>query len=111
MLYFTTNKNGIIIEIGTHNGNSDISLGYSLFQSNNNNNTIFSFDIKNLLQPSCKKYFEEYSINYCLENIYDEDIRNKYKQILLSTSLIMIDIDPHNDILEYEMYEWLKNNN
>ena len=102
-------KNGIIIDIGTHHGNSAISLGYSLI--NKSNNLLYSFDIKELIQNSCRNYFENYSINYCLENIFDENIKNKYKQLLLSSSMILIDIDPHNGILEYEMYLWLKNNN
>jgi len=102
-------NNGIIIDIGTHHGNSTISLAYSLTHSSNN--LIYSFDIKNLLQDSCGRFFNDYNVNYLLENIFDENIRNNYKNILLSSSLIMIDIDPHNGILEYEMYLWLKDNN
>jgi len=102
-------KNGIIIDIGTHHGNSAISLGYSL--TNKNNNLLYSFDIKELIQYSCKNYFEKYKLNYRLENIFDENIKNKYKQLLLSSTMIFIDIDPHNGLLEYEMYLWLKNNN
>jgi FkbM family methyltransferase len=102
-------NNGIIIDIGTHIGNSAVSFGYSLFK--NMNNTIYSFDIMKLAQPSCQNFFEKYSIKYNLENIFDKNIRNKYKTILLSSKLIMIDIDPHDGVLEYEMLEWLKENN
>lgn len=64
-----------------------------------------------MIQDSCIDFFNKYSVKYCLENIFDENIKNKYKHLLLSSSLIMIDIDPHDGILEYEMYLWLKNNN
>lgn len=102
-------KNGTIVDIGTHHGNSTVSLGYSLFL--NNNVDIYTFDIKEMAQPSCKDFFSRYSVKYCLENIFDVEIRNKYKDVLLSSKLIMIDIDPHNGILEYEMYKWLEENN
>lgn len=102
-------QNGIIIDIGTHHGNSAVSLAYSL--TNKSNNLVYSFDIKKMIQDSCIDFFNKYSVKYCLENIFDENIKNKYKHLLLSSSLIMIDIDPHDGILEYEMYLWLKNNN
>jgi FkbM family methyltransferase len=102
-------KNGIIIDIGSHNGNSAVALGYSLFL--NNENDIYSFDIKNMLEPECEKFFDKYAIQYRLENIFDRNIREKYKFLLLSSSVILIDIDPHNGILEYEMYNWLNVNN
>ena len=77
----------------------------------NNNNSIFTFDIQNFLQPECNSFFKKYNINYRLENIFDINVREKYKETLLSSSLIMIDIDPHNGILEYDMYNWLFTNN
>ena len=102
-------KNGIIIDIGAHHGNSTVALAYSLI--NKHNNIVYSFDIKEMIEYQCRKYFDDYSVNYCLENVFDENIKNNYKQYLLSSRLIMIDIDPHNGILEYEMYLWLKKNN
>jgi len=102
-------KSGIIVDIGTHNGNSAVSLGYSMF--NNNDVKIYSFDIKNLLMPSCKEFFDTYSVNYSLENIFEEHVREKYKDVLLSSKLIMVDIDPHDGILEYEIYKWLEEHN
>ena len=102
-------KNGIIIDIGAHQGNSTVALAYSLI--NKHNNIVYSFDIKEMIEYPCRKYFDDYSINYCLENVFEKNIKNNYKQYLLSSRLIMIDIDPHNGILEYEMYLWLKENN
>ena len=102
-------KNSKILEIGTHNGNSSVALSYgNLF---NNNIQIDTFDIMNLLQENPKKYFEKYNVNYYLENLFNEDIREKYKTKILSYDIIFIDIDPHEGILEYDFLIWLKNNN
>jgi mannosyltransferase OCH1-like enzyme len=101
-----TNSN--IFDIGAHNGNSAVSIGYSSIY---NNNKIYSFDIKNLIDPACKQFFTDHSVYYYLEDIFDVNIREKYSKLLLESSFIMIDIDPHNGILEYQMYEWLKDNN
>jgi len=102
-------KNSKILEIGTHNGNSAVSLSYgNLF---NNNIEIDTFDIINLLQDNPKKYFDKYNVNYYLENLFDEKIREKYKTKILLYDIIFIDIDPHEGILEYDFLIWLKNNN
>ena len=50
---------------------------------------------------------------HCYYSLYSQEtridtIRQKYKDILLSSLLIIIDIDPHNGILEYEMYAGTK---
>jgi len=102
-------KNSKILEIGTHNGNSAVSLSYgNLF---NNNIEIDTFDIINLLQDNPKKYFDKYNVNYYLENLFNEEIREKYKTKILLYDIIFIDIDPHEGILEYDFLIWLKNNN
>ena len=106
--------NGIIIDIGTHHGNSATALGYNLYKNINNScskNILYTFDIKDFRADSCKKFMHDYSVNYSLENVFDYNIRDKYKKILLESKLIMIDIDPHNGILEYELYNWLFENN
>ena len=97
-----------ILELGTHNGKSAISLSYGKIIGKNI--TINTFDIINLLTDKCKLFFNNYSINYKLENLFDNDNREKNKNFILSHDIIFIDIDPHNGILEYEMYLWLKNN-
>lgn len=102
-------KNSKILEIGTHNGNSAVALSYGNFF--NNNIEIDTYDIINLLQENPKKYFEKYNVNYNLENLFNEDIREKYKSKILSYDIIFIDIDPHEGILEYDFLIWLKNNN
>jgi hypothetical protein len=102
-------SNGIIIDIGTHHGNSAVAMGYSKYVGNDVE--IYSFDIKNMLNENCAKYFIKSGIKYCVDNVFDVSVREHYKNIILSSKLLMIDIDPHNGILEYQMYEWLRDNN
>jgi predicted O-methyltransferase YrrM len=102
-------KNNNILEIGTHNGNSAVALGYGNLFGNNIN--IDTFDIINLLQKNPNDFFKKYNVNYKLENLFEKDIRDKNKNKLLSYDIIFIDIDPHEGILEYDMLMWLKENN
>ena len=106
--------NGIIIDIGTHHGNSAIALGYNLYKNINNicnRPLLYTFDIKDFRANSCKKFMNNYSVHYSLENVFNCNIRDKYKNALLESKLIIIDIDPHNGVLEYELYNWLFENN
>jgi predicted O-methyltransferase YrrM len=98
-----------ILEIGTHNGNSAVALSYGKLY--NNNITIDTYDIINLLQKNPKIFFDKYNVNYHLENLFDNNLRELYKNNILSYDIIFIDIDPHEGILEYEMLLWLKDNN
>jgi len=99
-------EEGIIIDIGTHNGNSCVCLGYNVYKGNNNTK-IYTFDIKNLLDNSCKSFFDKYDIEYLYDNIFETHLLQKYSSILLNSRLILVDIDPHNGILEYEFLYWL----
>jgi predicted O-methyltransferase YrrM len=106
--------NGTIIDIGTHNGNSAIALGYNLYKNKNNildRSMLYTFDITDLKSESFRKFMNNNCIHSSLENIFDYTIRDKYKNVLLESELIMIDIDPHNGLLEYELYSWLFENN
>ena len=106
--------NGIIVDIGTHNGNSAVALGYNLYKNKNNildRSMLYTFDIKDLKSESFKKFVNNYCIHSSLEDIFDYTIRDKYKNVLLESEIIMIDIDPHNGVLEYELYSWLFENN
>ena len=107
-------NNGIIIDIGTHNGNSAVALGYNLYKNKNNildRSILYTFDITDLKSEPCKKFMNNYCIHSSLENIFEHTIKDKYKNALLESKLIMIDIDPHNGVLEYELYSWLFENN
>ena len=101
-------KNAKILEIGTHNGNSAVALGYG--NISNNNIIIDTYDIKNLLQPNPTIFFNEYNVNYNIKNILTEDYLIDNKDEIISYHIIFMDIDPHEGILEYELYLWLKKN-
>jgi predicted O-methyltransferase YrrM len=98
-----------ILEIGTHEGNSAVILSYGkLF---GNNIYIKTYDINNLVGKNCKTFFDKYKIDYVLDNIFNHEYRELHKAEILAYDIIFIDIDPHNGILEYDMYCWLQTNN
>jgi len=93
-------KNSIIVDIGTHLGASAYSL------SREPSNRIYSFDILH------KRPLPRIpNVSYHLDNLMSPEGREKWRDILLQSSLILLDIDPHNGVLEYEFYEWLRDNN
>lgn len=98
-----------ILEFGTHKGNSTIALNYGN-QSLNNNNTITTYDIMDLLPSSLNSFKDCPNIHFRLEDLFNNTNREEQKEHILSSDFIMIDIDPHEGIMEYEMYEWLRTN-
>lgn len=100
-------QNKKIIELGTHKGVSAVVLNYGN-KKHNNNNTIITYDINDVLLP---QIFENTNIQYKIENLFDINIREHNKEHILSSDIIFIDIDPHEGVLELEMYHWLKENN
>lgn len=96
-------NNVVIIEIGTHFGESAIALSY------NENNTVYTFDI--IDKTSQDKKLRN-NINYIIDDVMTNvDTRNKWKETILSSAFIFLDVDPHNGIMEYDFYLFLKNNN
>jgi hypothetical protein len=100
-------KNGKIIELGTHQGIASIAFNYGNIKYGSNNN-IYTYDIQYHLKP---KIFDNTKISFRMENLFDSEIREVNKDHILSSDLIFIDIDPHEGIMEYDMYLWLKKNN
>jgi len=100
-------KNKKIIELGTHNGRSAVSLNYGNLKLNNNN-TIYTYDIVNYLAPNI---FYNTNIIYKIENLFEPNNLEINKEHILSSDLIFIDVDPHEGVIEYEMYLWLEKNN
>jgi len=104
LAYFSTLFNNVnIIEIGTHVGESAIALSY------NQNNTIYTFDIIDKISPEKKQVKNiKYVIDDVMTNI---DSREKWKETILSSAFIFLDVDPHNGVMEYDFYLFLKENN
>ncbi len=97
--------NKIIIDIGTHYGTSALAL------SNNPNNTVYTFDICDKLSPKEKELlWYNNNVKFSSDNLWNDSKREQYKDIILQSSLIFLDIDPHGGKDEYEFYTWLKSN-
>ena len=102
-------KNIKILELGTHKGQSAVCLTYG--NKFDNNITLNTFDICDLVFKECREWFKKNNINFYIKNLFDNNIRETEKDFILSHDIIFIDIDPHEGILELDMYNWLKNNN
>lgn len=104
LAFFSTLFNNThIIEIGTHVGESAIALSY------NENNTIYTFDIidKVPLGNKCRE-----NVKYIIDDIMtNNDCRSKWSATILSSAFIFLDVDPHNGVMEHDLYLFLKENN
>jgi predicted O-methyltransferase YrrM len=98
-------SNKSIIELGTHTGNSAYMLSYGN-RKLKNNNKIITFDITD----KSKVLKDTVNVDYRIEDMFDPVIREKNRELLLTSDMIFIDIDPHEGIMEYDMYVWLKDN-
>jgi predicted O-methyltransferase YrrM len=99
-------KNKTIIELGTHIGNSAYVLAYGN-RVNNSNNRIITYDIVD--KP--KQLTDRANVDYRIADLFDPNTREQNKDVLLSSDVLFIDIDPHEGIMEYDMYCWLQANN
>lgn len=102
--YFSTLYNNVnIIDIGTHLGESALALSY------NETNQIHSFDI---LDKVSKDKKEKTNITFHIQDILTNVlIRDQYKELILNSTFIFLDVDPHNGTMEYDFYLFLKENN
>ena len=96
--YFSTLYSNVnIVDIGTHMGNSSLALSF------NPSNTIHTFDIINKnIDPLIRN---RKNIVFHIDNILQNP---EYNELLLSCPFIFLDIDPHNGVMEYEFYLYLK---
>ena len=86
-----------IIDIGTHKGASALAL------STCPNTTIYSFDIQR------KVFLRDLpNVNYELADLWDETVFEYWKPTIMSSSMIILDVDPHNGTMEYDFYLKLK---
>jgi hypothetical protein len=92
-------NNSNIIDIGSHRGYSALALSY------NKTNTIYSFDIVDNVRNNIKCVN---NIQFVYDNLFDNEGRDKWKDIILSSPFIFMDVDPHNGTMELDMYNYLK---
>lgn len=97
----TLYQDEMIIDIGTHRGSSALALSYNL------SNKIASFDIvDNVTNPLIRN---KSNILFRFQNLFTNF--DLYKDLLLSAPIILLDIDPHDGNMEYDLYCYLKQNN
>src|SRR5205085_1807573 len=77
-----------IVDIGTKHGSSALALSYNI------KNKIISFDICDAVTNV--KIKTRSNITFQIDNIFES--LDKYKDLLLSSSIIFIDTDPHQGI-------------
>lgn len=96
-------NNKHIIDIGTGTGNSALALSY------NDNNKVYTFDIVDRIHFSINN---KSNIEFVLADIVtNKETRENYKNLILSSAFIFLDLDSHNGAHEYEFYTFLKENN
>lgn len=90
-----------IFDIGTHLGDSAHALSY------NETNRVLSFDVEDRVPAHRRK---RQSIGYYQFDLLDLPTRMTWKQALLDSALIFLDIDPHEGSREHELVSWLRHN-
>ena len=88
----------IIIDIGTHMGASALSL------ATNKNNHVYSFDIGNFRKVN---FSDISNITFCEDNVEECP---KYNPLILTSSLIFLDVSPHDGVFETKFYNFLSEN-
>ena len=111
-------NDSIIVDMGTHTGNSAVALSY------NKSNKVYTFDITP--QEEAVELFKEdeykniiYIIGNCIEDNWsgmamlwkNRMVESKSdKEIFLSSELIFLDIDPHDGVQEPQVLDFLITN-
>lgn len=102
LAYLSTLFSGkTIFDIGTHLGDSALALSY------NETNHVQSFDVLGKVSPTRRA---RKNVTWNLGDLFDPDHRARWAPQLLASPLIYIDIDPHHGVQEYELVQWLRDN-
>lgn len=104
LLSFLSTKvnDSIILDIGSNHGFSALAL------SKNRSNKVYSFDIEDKVNQDIKS-LPDSNIEFVIDNLCDTVSREKWHDIIMRSSIIFLDIDPHEGNLEYSFYKYLKN--
>jgi hypothetical protein len=93
-------RNVDIFDIGTHRGASSSALAYNPY------NRVLSFDISLSKLARRKTNCEYYE-----QNLLDIEVLKTWEDRILESPLIFLDTEPHEGIMEYNFYSWLKKKN
>ena len=88
-----------IFDLGTHHGSSAYALAY------NPSNIVHSFDITDQVTNPVIKNHPNLRFHLC--DLFTEETRQPWLSKLLASPLIMMDVDPHNGIMEIGFYQML----
>lgn len=107
LAYLSTKFDNIqIVDIGgTHKCRSSLALSYNPTNSVTIFDTIFEIDNNS---PLIKKNNIHYNNDYKNQNIFDK--LENYKNTLLNSTIIFLDLDKNDGINEFKLYEFLKIN-
>lgn len=90
-----------ILDIGTARGHSALSLSY------NKTNTVHSFDITEFVVNKSIQTLP--NVRYYSDNLWDAEAAAKHIDLIKSSPLIFLDVDPHEGHMELAFYQFLKN--
>ena len=93
-------KNHIFVDIVTDTGRTALAL------SSNESNKIYSFDVEKK-EKFMKSLFPK-NIEFIIEDVVSNPDNSGWKDIILNSALIVLDIHPHEGIVEYKLYEYLR---
>jgi len=100
LAYLSTQfHNTNIINIRTNGGYEALAL------SHNETNTVFSFGPTDQLANTTIE--DRPNIHFITEDILDTQFQLKWRQTILSSAFIFVDIEPHNGTVEHDLYLYL----
>ena len=90
---------GTLFDLGTHLGDSALALSVGGFQ-------VESFDVVDNIRGRPVPP----NVHLNLVDLWQPESREAWKDRLLESPLIFLDIDPHEGTREYELFRWLEEN-
>ena len=100
LAYLSTQwSNTTIINIHTNGGYEALALSY------NPTNTVLSFDTANRVQNSA--IANRSNLFFETADILDPLVRETWRESILRAALIFVDVEPHDGLREYELYQYL----
>jgi hypothetical protein len=102
LMYLSTTLEGqTLFDVGTHLGDSAHALAY------NETNRVLSFDVVDKVPAHRRR---RQNVAYHLADLFDPVTRETWREQLLGSALVFIDVDPHEGTREHELLDWLSRN-